>query len=149
MFAHKYLPSSGQESLRARDSTQTLARYVRKDEPLMLRVVEDDHEASIELPAGAVTLLMDILEAMAVGRGITLIPAHAELTTVQAADILNVSRPFLIKLLDAGKIPHHKVGRHRRIRLEDLMSYKETIDREREAVLDQLTAETQEMGLYD
>ena len=149
MFAHKYLPSSGQESLRARDSTQTLARYVRKDEPLMLRVVEDDHEAPIELPAGAVTLLMDILEAMAAGRGITLIPAHAELTTVQAADILNVSRPFLIKLLDAGKIPHHKVGRHRRIRLEDLMSYKETIDREREAVLDQLTAETQEMGLYD
>ena len=96
------------------------------------------------MPAGAVSLLMDILEAMAAGRGITLIPENAELTTVQAAEILNVSRPFLIGLLKSKAIPHHKVGKHRRVRMEDVMAYKDRIDREREAVLDQLVAEAQE-----
>ena len=84
---------------------------------------------------------MHILEALAAGQGVTLIPESAELTTVQAADVLNVSRPFLIKLLDQKVIPHRKVGRHRRIRMEDVMAYKDAIDREREQVLDQLTRE--------
>jgi excisionase family DNA binding protein len=69
-------------------------------------------------------------EAMAVGRGLTLIPENAELTTVQAAHLLNVSRPFLIGLLDAGAVPDRKVGEHRRIRMEDAMAYKERADRE-------------------
>ena len=87
-------------------------------------------------------------EAVAAGRGVTLIPEGAELTTVQAADILNVSRPFLIKLLDRKVIPHRKVGTHRRIRMEDVMAYKNAIDREREQVLEQLTreAQTEDMG---
>ena len=75
-------------------------------------------------------------------------PEGAELTTVQAADVLNVSRPFLIKLLDQKAIPHRKVGKHRRIRMEGVMAYKDAIDREREQVLDQLTreAQAQDMG---
>jgi excisionase family DNA binding protein len=105
--------------------------------------MESDGEDALELPPGAVAMLMDILNAMAAGRGVTVIPENAELTTVQAAEVLNVSRPFLIKLLDEGAIPHRKVGRHRRLRFEDVMSYKERIDRDREAVLDQLTAEAQ------
>jgi excisionase family DNA binding protein len=93
---------------------------------------------------------MDILGAMASGQGVTLIPEDAELTTVQAADILHVSRPFLIKLLDEGKIPYRKVGKHRRIRMEDIMNYKRAIDQQREAVLDQLVAEAQEQDMgYD
>jgi len=72
-----------------------------------------------------------------------LIPENAELTTVQAAEILNVSRPFLIKLLEENAIPHRKVGKHRRIRMEDVMTYKARIEREREAVLDQLVSEAQ------
>jgi excisionase family DNA binding protein len=109
---------------------------------------EGQEEELIQLPAGAVAMLMDILEAMAAGRGITLIPENAELTTVQAADILNVSRPFLIKLLEEGEIPHRRVGTHRRILMEDVMAYKQAIDQEREAVLDQLVedAQDQEMG---
>ena len=87
---------------------------------------------------------MDILEAMAAGRGVTIIPENAELTTVEAADVLNVSRPFIIKLLDEGAIPHRKVGKHRRIRMDDVMNYKAKIDAEREAALDQLVAEAQE-----
>ena len=94
-----------------------------------------------------VLLLRNILEAIASGRGVTIIPDNAELTTVQAADVLNVSRPYLIKLLDEKTIPHRKVGKHRRIRVEDVMAYKVAIDREREDVLDQLTREAQEQGL--
>jgi excisionase family DNA binding protein len=90
---------------------------------------------------------MDILEAMAAGRGITLIPENAELTTVQAADVLNVSRPFLIKLLEEKALPCRKVGAHRRIRMEDVMAYKARIDADREAVLDQLVAEAQEQDM--
>ena len=90
---------------------------------------------------------MDILEAMAAGQGVTIIPENAELTTVQAADVLNVSRPFLIKLLDEQKIPHRKVGKHRRIRMEDVMAYKASIDAQRESVLDQLATEAQERDM--
>ncbi|ABS17311.1 MULTISPECIES: excisionase family DNA-binding protein [Brucella] len=101
----------------------------------------------IELPAGAAALLMDILEAMAAGRGVTIIPENAELTTVEAASALNVSRPYLIKLLDDGIIPHRKVGKHRRIRMEDVVAYKARDDREREAILDQLVGEAQEQDM--
>lgn len=101
-------------------------------------------EQPLELPAGAVQMLMDILEAMAMGRGVTIIPENAELTTVQAAEILNVSRPFFIKLLDKGAILHRKVGKHRRVRMEDVVQYKQKIDHEREAVLDLLVADAQQ-----
>ena len=113
------------------------------DRPLTLRVRDSEQEQPIELPAGAVDLLMHILEAMAAGQGVTLIPESAELTTVQAADVLNVSRPFLIKLLDQKAIPHRKVGKHRRIRMEDVMAFKNAIDRERELVLEQMTRDAQ------
>jgi excisionase family DNA binding protein len=110
-------------------------------------VIDAGQEQSLELPAGAVALLMEILEAMAAGRGVSIIPENAELTTVQAAAILNVSRPFLIKLLADGALPYRKVGKHRRILMEDVMTYKNRIDREREAVLDQLAAEAQETDM--
>lgn len=147
MLAHRQLPPSAQDAAIARVSGQLLSRYARQKLPLTLRVTDAEQDRPIELPAGAVSLLMDILEAMAAGRGITLMPENAELTTVQAADVLNVSRPFLIKLLDEGAIPHRKVGKHRRIRMEDVMVYKTAIDREREAVLDQLVSEAQEQDM--
>lgn len=150
MTTYRQLPPSEKESSIARTSKQLLSRYARADQPLTLRVIDADRDEPVQLPAGAVRLLMDILGAMASGQGITLIPENAELTTVQAADILNVSRPFLIKLLETGKIPYRKVGKHRRIRMEDVMTYKQAIDQEREAVLDQLVADAQahDMG-YD
>lgn len=147
MLAHRQFPPSAQDAAIARVSGQLLSRYARQKQPLSLRVTDAEQEQPLELPAGAVALLMDILEAMAAGRGVTLIPENAELTTVQAADVLNVSRPFLIKLLDEGAIPHRKVGKHRRIRVEDVMAYKASIDREREAVLDQLVSEAQEQDM--
>jgi len=147
MMTYRQLPPSERDSRIARSSKQLLSRYVRDDQPLTLRLIDAEQEQPIELPAGAVSLLMDILGAMASGQGITLIPENAELTTVQAADILNVSRPFLIKLLEEGQIPHRKVGKHRRIRMEDVMNYKQAIDREREAVLDQLAADAQKQTM--
>jgi excisionase family DNA binding protein len=150
MLIYRQLPPNEQESIIARTSKQLLSRYAREDQPLTLRVIDADHDEPLELPAGAVTLLLDILGAMASGQGVTLIPENAELTTVQAADILHVSRPFLIKLLEQGQIPYRRVGTHRRIRMEDVMNYKQAIDQEREAVLDRLVedAQEQEMG-YD
>lgn len=90
---------------------------------------------------------MDILEAMADGRGITIIPENPELSTVQAAEVLNVSRPSLIKLREDGHNPHRKVGKHRRVRIEDTMSHRAAIDLEREAVLDQFAADAQEQDI--
>ena len=143
-LAHRQPPPSVQEAALARSSGQSLARLIRKNRPLKLKVTDADQEQPIELPPGAVLLLMDILEAMAAGRGVTLIPENAELTTVQAADVLNVSRPFLIKLLEEKALPCRKVGAHRRIRMEDVMAYKARNYADREAVLDQLVAEAQE-----
>jgi excisionase family DNA binding protein len=142
--SHRESAPTAQDATLARVSGQKLSRYARPKRSLSLRVTEADQEQPIELPAGAVSLLMDILEAMAAGRGVTVIPENAELTTVQAASLLNVSRPFLIKLLAEGALPHRKVGKHRRILIDDVMAYKSRIDAEREAVLDQLTAEAQE-----
>jgi excisionase family DNA binding protein len=139
------MPPTEQDSALARLSGTVLARYAHANRPLVVYVTEQ--EQAIELPPGAVALLIDILQAMAAGRGVTIIPENAELTTVQAAEILNVSRPFLIKLLENGTIPYHKVGTHRRVRMEDVMNYKETIDREREAVLDQLVEEAQNLDM--
>jgi excisionase family DNA binding protein len=144
--ADRQLPPTAQEADLARTSGQRLARYRNSNKPLSIRVMEEQ-EQLLDLPAGAVALLMDILEAMAAGRGVAIIPQNAELTTVQAAEILNVSRPFLIKLLTDKVIPHRKVGKHRRILMEDVMAYKNRIDREREEVLNQLAADAQENSM--
>ena len=149
-FAHRQLPPSEQDAAMARLSGKLLSRYARKKAPLTVQVRDADNEEPIALPAGAVSLLMEVLEAMASGRGVTLIPENAELTTVQAADILNVSRPFLIKLLEENVIPYRLVGKHRRIRMDDVIAYKERIDRDREMALDQLVEEAQREGMgYD
>jgi excisionase family DNA binding protein len=144
---HRQLAPSAHDATLARDSGRRLSPYARRGRSLSVRVVDAEQEQPLELPAGAVALLMDILEAMAAGQGISLIPENAELTTVQAADVLNVSRPYLIKLLEDHAIPHRKVGKHRRIRMEDVMAYKMRIDREREAVLDQLATEAQQTDM--
>ena len=84
---------------------------------------------------------------MAKGNAVTLIPVRAELTTQQAADILNLSRPFLVEQLEKNVIPYRKVGTHRRILFKDLMQYKEAMDRNRLKAPDELTAQAQELGI--
>jgi excisionase family DNA binding protein len=101
------------------------------------------------LPVAAVRLLHDLLREMAQGHAVSLVPMHAELTTQQAADALNVSRPHLVKLLDANALPCRLVGTHRRVRYEDLMRFKRAIDAKRLASLRMLSEESEKLGLFD
>lgn len=102
---------------------------------------------SVELPKEVLAVLVEVLGQIANGNGVRVVPVHAELTTQQAADILNVSRPHLVKLVESGAMPFHMVGTHRRIRLGDLLEYKARFEAEQDARLAELTAEAQKLGL--
>lgn len=128
----------------ARESSRRLSPYTKQD--LTIRITDGDGQ-EVELPAAAVELLVHLLVQMAEGNAITLMPIHAELTTQQAADLLGVSRPFLVKELDDRKIPYRKVGTHRRILFKDLMAYKEKMDAQRHEILDELTKQAQELDM--
>ena len=127
----------------ARESSKTLSHYVSRG--ITVRV--SDTGDVIELPKTVVQLLTDILANMAEGNAVTLIPVHAELTTKQAADLLGVSRPYLVGLLEAGKIPYHMVGTHRRVYVRDLQEYRKNIQKQRRKALDELAAEGQELDM--
>ncbi len=131
----------------ARETSRLLAPRMRSKTPLSFRVGDAAKEETLQLPAPAVKMLVRILEEMARGNAITLIPVHAELTTQEAADMLNISRPSLIQLLDEGKIEYRKVGTHRRVRFDALMAYKRQADAERRAALTELAAYDQEIEI--
>ncbi len=138
------------EAILAQESIRRLARFVatRRKRPLQLRIQpEDAPEESVSIPESAFRLLNDILTQMAKGNAVTLIPVHAELTTQQAANILNVSRPFLVEQLEKNVIPYRKVGTRRRILFKDLMDYKKDMDRNRLKTLDELAAQAQELNM--
>jgi excisionase family DNA binding protein len=111
-------------------------------------LVEGGDKDALVVPRPVVELIAHMLGQLAEGRGVSIIPSFAELTTQQAADMLNVSRPYLIKLLEDGKIPFHLVGRNRRITFQDLIEYKRRDDAQRRAAADELADLTQELGLY-
>ncbi len=117
------LPSET-DAVLVKETSRVLASHLRDGDPIKLRVVGDSSRATVAVPASAVRLLVRVLEEMARGNAVTLIPVHAELTTQEAAGMLNVSRPSLIRLLDEGKIDYRRVGTHRRVRFESLMKYK-------------------------
>lgn len=140
-----FTPSDEDKALAA-ESIRRLSRHVRKPHNLTLQVKgQKGPEAELVLSAGAVQLLGTILTEIARGNSVAAVAVQAELTTQQAADLLNVSRPYLIKLLDQGKIPHHKSGSHRRVTLRDVLDYKRKADQHREAVLAELADLGQEL----
>lgn len=102
----------------------------------------------IELPPASLRLIGQLLGLMSEGKPFTLMPEKQELTTVEAANFLNVSRPFVIKEIDAGRIPHRMVGSHRRILLTDLFEYAKQMQASREAALDDLSQLSQDLGDY-
>jgi excisionase family DNA binding protein len=108
---------------------------------------ENQSSEDVALPLSVLRLLKEILSEMAQGRSVALVPLQAELSSQQAADLLNVSRPYLIGLLEAGKIPFRLVGQHRRVCLDDLLAYKQKDEDARRRIADELAADAQELGM--
>lgn len=134
----------------AQESSRAIARWIGNAKQGALSVSvrsEGEAETEISIPASALRLLGEILTQMAKGNAVTLVPVHAELTTQQAADMLGVSRPFLVEQLEKGLLPFRKVGTHRRVLFKDLMEYKQTMDRKRLETLDELAAQAQELEM--
>jgi excisionase family DNA binding protein len=123
---------------------KSLAAYRDIHKPVRLTVEEGGE--TVTVPRAAVDLLVGVLANMAAGQAVSLVPAHAELTTQQAADLMNVSRPFVVRLLQAGNIEYRLVGTHRRIKAASLMDYMRRDDAQRRKA-DELTALTPDMGI--
>lgn len=111
------------------------------------RLVAADGE-EIALPAAVVRILTTVVEHLRRGDAVAVVPVHRELTSQEAADLLNMSRPYLVRMLDRGDIPYRRLNKHRRIKLDDLMAYKRQRDEHRRTALDELTELSQELGLY-
>jgi excisionase family DNA binding protein len=139
---------TAREKASARKSSRQLDSYLGTSHKLALQVVADNRPGEVlAVPRGALKLLSHILAEMAQGNAVTLIPIHAELTTQEAADILNVSRPYVVRLLEEGHIPHRKLGTHRRVLFRDLMAYKERSRAESAQTLQALAAQAQELDM--
>lgn len=139
----------GNDSDMAREALKALRRAVDahqdRSEPVSLDIAGGGR---IELPRAAAELMIRVLGKMAAGQGVTVVPMNAELTTQQAADLLNVSRPYLIGLLESGEIEFRKVGTHRRVLAESLYAYKRQTSAKQHDAADELAALGQEMGLF-
>lgn len=121
-------------------------RRLKRHRRLVVRA-EGSRAAPVPLPESASDALTRTLELIAEGSGVAVIPVDSEVTTQQAADLLNVSRPYVVTLLERGEIPFRKVGTRRRIRLADVLAYKAAQDARSTAALDELAAEAQDLGL--
>ena len=142
------LPSP-EDAEQAQAAVRALSGLPRRKSPRTIRVQPEGakEQVTVTIPTDAFELFLDILAQMANGNAVSIVPVHAELTTQQAADLLNVSRPFLVGLLNEGKIPYRTVGTHRRVLASDLFAYKERDASRRQEIADELAAEAQKHGL--
>jgi excisionase family DNA binding protein len=127
-----------------------LREYLRDhqdDSTVVHLTMADQAGTDLELPREALAPIARVLSYLADGQAVTVLPSVSELTTQQAADLLNVSRPFLIKLLDSGAVQHRMVGTHRRIPLRSLLDYKRVDDARTMRAVNDLTALDEELGL--
>ncbi len=118
-----------------------------KNKSNVVKLKIEGSDELVSIPLKALKLLTSILSNMAEGKSITLMPTDTEISTQQAAEILNVSRPHIIKLLEKGDIPYKKVGSHRRILLQDILEYKSKFKKRRRKQLNKLAAEAQKLNL--
>ena len=122
--------------------------HKRRRRPALCRLVGPSGDA-IPIPEAVFYVLERVAEVLARGDSITIVPVGKEMTTQQAADMLNVSRQYLVRLLEEGRIPYTRTGKHRRLRIEDVLAFKEQRERERGASLDELARMSEEVGGYD
>ena len=135
------------EMVRARTSGQALAHYLHDPVRITLTIAGGMTEETVELPAAILRPMVEILSALARGQPAMILPVKAHLTTQEAADILQVSRPHLIKMLERGEIGFERVGSHRRIEFSELIRYKRERDRQRDAALDEMVEIAQKHGM--
>jgi len=140
-------PEVTEEAKAALRAFSALPRRRTPSRTVQVRPDGEGRPISATVPREAFELFLEILGQMANGNTVKVVPVHAELTTQQAADLLNVSRPHLVSLLDARKIPFRMVGAHRRVNAADLLAYQQRHEAERKKVLDELTAEAEKHGL--
>lgn len=133
------------EAEKASKASTLLARHVEKRGGLSLRIGKGARAADVEVPTAIGRLMLELLQFIGNGQAVTLVPFGAELSTQQAAEMLNVSRPFVVKLIEDKQIPHHMVGTHRRVRAEDVLAYRQRRDRTRNAALTRLARLKQEV----
>lgn len=131
----------------AKISSRMLSKYADADRVQMTLKASNGQAEDLVLPGPVLQMLLDILSEMARGNAISLMPIHHELSTQEAANLLNVSRPHLVSLLEKGDLPFRKVGSHRRVQAKDVLEYKTKIDQLRLATLNELTAFSQEQGM--
>jgi excisionase family DNA binding protein len=131
----------------AKASSERLAAHLGDSERVQLQMTSGGKVEELVLPSSALRLLVSVLAELGQGNAVTLTPIRAELTTQQAADLLNVSRPHLVKLLDEGTMPSRRVGSHRRVQLVDLLAYKRDVEAKRHEALDELAALSQDLDM--
>mgnify|MGYP001154927619 CR=1 FL=1 len=136
------------DALLAQETSRRLAALLDEEQAYQVQLLHEGKPSEVLIvPAPAMQLLANILAEMAQGNAVSLTSLHEEITTQEAADLLNVSRPFFVQMLDEGQIPFRKVGTRRRVRLQDVMAYKRTLYEKRLQTLNELTAYDQELGL--
>lgn len=139
---------SDRDALLAREASRVLGENTTGDAGLKMQIIESGKEfAALDLPPAAAALLRTMLKEMAAGRAVTIVPIDAEITTGEAAELLHVSRPFVVGLIDKGILPARMVGAHRRIRLDDLMTYKRDSKAKARDALREMAEIDQELGL--
>ncbi len=140
---------SAEEIALARLSSQELSAVMESNgEAQQLNVIDKSgttHE--VQIPSSALKLMIEVLTQLGQGNSVSITPIHAELTTQEAADLLNMSRPTLIKLLDAGGLPHSRKGNRRKVAYSDVILYKQKLEQQRIEALDELSALDQDLGM--
>lgn len=152
LLEHHLAVPTDDTAAQAAQAVEELERFLRHHPDIAAASVSlhaDDGGTTLEIPGHALRLLVDMLAQIANGHAVTVAPVHAELTTQQAADLLNVSRPYVVKLLDEEQIPYRRVGNRRRVLLTHLLEYQQRDQAQRLEIADRLTAEAQRLGLYD
>jgi excisionase family DNA binding protein len=140
---------SKQECLIARASAAVLKDLDATESLVRIVIGDAENTRSVEIPFSAFRILREVLREMAMGNGVTVAPREADLTTQQAADLLGVSRPYLVGLLENGKMAFRKVGRYRRVALADLLQYQHTSALQQERAIEEMVRLTEDLGLYD